>query len=1137
MSFNVVRKDQGVVCLCSTKSHSGLQDNTAGKKSTIPKVMKLIAFLMLLALSQVSAEGFSQQVTLVVKKEPLQRVFKQISKQVGLSIVYDKDDLKSTVPVTINVKNATLEQVLTECLKGQPLTYQIEDKIILIERRKTPVAPELSPPVADTSNKPVTVTGTVLDTEGQPVIGATVRSKKTQQGTVTNELGFYKLNVTDGSILAFSALGFEQQEVAINGGGTLNIQLKQADKGLNEVVVVGYGTQKRSDITGSVASVPKSRLSQLPVTNVMQAVQGAVAGVNISQSSSVPGSAPTTVVRGQSSINANTGPYVVVDGIPLSKTGGSLNDINPNDIESIEILKDASAVAIYGTNGSQGVLLVTTKRGTTAKPTIRYNAYAGVENFANMLRPMNGEQYLQRYADWMKQTGQNQTSPVPNYDELENYNAGVITDWMDVATRTGIIQDHNLNVSGGTEKVKYFVSGGYLNQKGVVEGYQYKRYTFRSNLDVNVTDYLTVGTSLFVANNNKDGGRANLLNASAMSPYGKVYNSDGTYKIFPMFPEQLFPNPMLGLTTDRLDRTTNLNGNGYAEIKFSGPLQGLKYRLNGGYAYLPARFATYIGRKANDLNGTAEVFNSETKSYTIENILSYARDWGKHHIDFTGLYSAQERNYAVSLARAIGFVNDELSFNNLGAGATQSSSSYSDRYALNSQMGRINYTYDSRYLFTITARRDGSSVFGSDTKKYGLFPSAAFGWNMSNERFMKGISWVDNLKLRLSYGKSGNEAIPVYRTITDNNTGRSPFNGVSTIGILAGNLGNSTLLWENTYNSNIGLDFSLFDSRISGTIDAYNMNTKDLLLLRSIPIITGYSNVFENIGETNNKGIELTLNTRNIDRGNFRWESTIVFAANKNKIVDLYGDKKDDLGNRWFIGQPIGVIYDYRMIGVWQTGEDPKGQDDTAVPGDLKFADLNGDGKITPESDRAILGQTTPKWTGGLTNTFHYKNWHLSIFIQTVQGITRNNPDLSYADEAGRRNLPAELGYWTTENGRNDRPSLAYRNPRGYGYPSDASFTRIKDATLSYVFSQSVLDKLHLGGLTLYVSGRNLYTFTDWFGWDPEARQLLRGHTSDISGSPVEEQLQRGVSTANNSWENNYPLTRAFVFGLNVTLR
>ncbi len=967
--------------------------------------------------------------------------------------------------------------------------------------------------------KAVTVTGRVTDENNEPLPGASISLKGETVGANTDANGKYSLNIPDGvanPVLVFSFIGYQSQEVAIGSQSVVDVKLKGDFKSLNEVVVIGYGSQKRSDITGAVSSVPKARLSQLPVTNVLQAIQGAVAGVNITQSSSVPGSAPSTTIRGQNSINANSGPYVVVDGIPLSKTGGSLNDINPNDIESVEVLKDASAVAIYGTNGANGVILVTTKRGTTGKPTIRYSNYVGIENFAHTLRPRNGAEYLQKYTDYMQQTNQKQVSPVPNFDELPNYNAGITTDWFKEATQTGVLQDHNLSISGGTSNVRYFVSGEFLNQKGVIAGYQYKRASFRSNLDIDITDYLTVGTSLFMTNNNRDGGRANLLNASAMSPYGQMYNADGTYKIYPMNPEQLYVNPMLGLTTDRVDRSTNLNGNGYAEIKLSGKLTGLKYRVNVGYSYLPARTASYTGRKANDMLGTGNTFFSETNSYTLENILSYGKDFGKHHFDFTGLYSAQQRKYSTATGKAVGFVNDELSFNNLGAGATQSSNSFADRYGLNSQMGRINYSYDSRYLFTVTARRDGSSVFGANTSKYGLFPSAALGWNISNENFLKTVSWINNLKLRLSYGESGNEAISVYRTITTNNTGRSPFNGVSTIGALTGNLGNANLQWESTLSRNLGVDFGFLNNRINGSIDLYKNNTKGLLLLRSLPIITGYSSVYDNLGETSNKGVELTLNTRNVTSGDFKWESTVVFTANKNRIIDLYGDKKDDLGNRWFIGKPISVTYDYKLAGVWQSGEDAASQDPGAVAGDLKFADLNGDGKITADADRTILGQSAPKWTGGLTNTFHYKNFHLNVFIQTVQGVTRNNADLTYADETGRRNTPVTVGYWTAENKSNTRPSLAFKNPRGYGYASDASYTRIKDVTLSYVVSQKLLDKLHLGSLTAYVSGRNLYTFTNWIGWDPEAQQYGRGV---------------------DDWANNYPLTRSFVMGLNISLR
>lgn len=975
-----------------------------------------------------------------------------------------------------------------------------------------------------------TVTGTVNDSKsGEPLIGVSVIIKNTTTGTVTDIDGKFSLDAPSKSVLVVSYLGFKKQEIPVDNRSSLNILLEEDSHNLDDVVVVGYGVQKKSDVTGSVTSVSKDRLAKIPVTNVLQAVQGAAAGVVITQSSSVPGDAPSTLVRGQNSINASSQPYVIVDGIPISKSGGTLNDVNPSDIASMEILKDASAVAIYGMNGANGVILITTKRGNTGKPVIRYNGHIGTESMAHILEPRNGKEYLQKYADWLKQTGQTQKSPVPNYGELANYEAGITHDWIDLISQTGILQDHNVSVSGGTPDVKYFLSGGYMDQKGVLQGYNYKRTSIRSNLDADVTSFLSMGTSLFLVSHNRDGGRVNLLSASAMSPFGEPFNSDGSFKIYPMEPEQLFSNPFLGLTTDRERRAFNININGYAEVKFSGILKGLRYKFNAGYVFLPTRESSYIGREANDKLGTGSIRNTETSSYTIENLIFYARDWGKHRFDFTGLYGVQQRKFNESTAGAVGFVNDLLSFNNLGAGATQTSKSYADKYATSSQMGRVNYSFDSRYLFTFTVRRDGSSVFGKNTSKYGVFPSVALGWNVSNEEFMKPVKAIDNLKIRTSYGKSGNEAISVYRTISTSSNNKIPSNGSGQTGMILSNLGNSDLEWEKTTSGNIGIDFGILRSRISGTIDMYKSQTTGLLLLRSIPLITGYSQVYDNLGKTSNIGIELTLTTRNIETKNFSWESTLVFAANKNKIIELYGDKKDDLGNRWFIGQPIGVVYDYKMEGVWQEDEIKAGlhnnQDPTAKAGDLKFADINGDHQITAE-DRMVLGQTAPKWTGGLTNTFRYKNWNLRVFLQTAQGITKNNPDLNYADETGRRNTPREVGYWTPENRNNTRPALSYNNTRGYGYASDGDYIRIKDITLSYAFSSKFLDKLKINDLTMYASGRNLYTFTKWIGWDPESRQITRG--SSTWDSNLNEY---------RTWEDNYPIVRSVVFGFNITLK
>lgn len=972
-----------------------------------------------------------------------------------------------------------------------------------------------------------TVRGKITAGDGM-LTNATVTVKGTTTAVQTDASGGYSISAGPKDVLVFTSVGFNAQEIPVNNRTAIDVKLSANSQMMTDVVVVGYGTQRRSDVTGSVASVPKTRLTQLPVTNVLHAIEGSVAGVSVSQTSSVPGSSATVLIRGQNSITAGTGPFLVVDGVPFSKSGAVTNDINPNDIASIEILKDASATAIYGVNGANGVILITTKRGMTGKPAIRYNAYTGFDNIAHWLTPLSPEAYVQKYADYKSQITGAPSTVLPNNYEIANYNAGKTVDWLKEVTRQGIMQDHNLSVSGGSKDVRYYLSGDYLQQRGTVKGYQYRRISVRSNLDINVTDYLTVGTNLYYANNNYDGGRANFYLAAAMSPYGTLYNATGDYEIYPMNPEQLYRNPLLGLNTDRTDRSSNLTANGYAELKLGGILKGLRYRLNGGYTYVPTRFGSYEGRTAgNTVGGTATASSSETTNWTLENILSYTKDFGgAHHIDFTGLYSAQQRNYFASGGTSVGFINDELSFNQLGAGATISGStitingvnytgSYRDKYSLASQMGRINYSYQSKYLLTVTARRDGSSVMGGNTSKYGVFPSVALGWNIGNENFVRSINAINALKLRGSYGKAGNEAIGVYQTITTENTVRSPFGGVSTIGVLAANLGNANLHWESSKTLNIGVDFGLLKNRINGSIDFYDTKTEGLLLRRNLPLVTGYYNVLDNLGKTTNHGIELTLNTENVTGKDFRWQTSIVFAANKNKIVDLYGDRKSDVGNRWFIGQPIGVIYDYKLAGVWQVGEDANSQDPGAKPGDLKFADVNGDKKITAD-DRVVQGQLAPKWTGGLTNTFHYKNFHLNVFIQTFQGAVKNNVTLTYADEAGRMNIPVETGYWTAANGSQTRPSLAYTNTRGYGYPSDNSYTRIKDVTLSYVFSQRLLDKLKLSSLTVYASGRNLHTFTNWIGWDPENNYSFRG---------------------SGDWTNNYPLTRQLVVGLNVALR
>lgn len=665
--------------------------------------------------------------------------------------------------------------------------------------------------------------------------------------------------------------------------------------------------------------------------------------------------------------------------------------------------------------------------------------------------------------------------------------------------------------------MKYYISGNYFKENGVLKGYQYNRASIRSNINANITDYLTAGVNLYLANNNYDGGQASLTDAMTISPYGSLYNPDGSYAIYPMFGELLYTNPLLGLNTVNNNRNKNISTNFYAELK-PGFAKGLKYRINASYGYVPTSLQTYAGRAANNLTGSAVVNNTETKNWLIENILTYELDWKKNHIDITGLYSAQETNYFSSGVTSSGFINDVLTFNNLSSGATQSGRSNAYRTDLLSQMIRLNYTYQSKYLFTVTARRDGYSAFGSNTSKYGVFPSAAVGWNISDEKFMSNVKFVNNLKLRVSYGLSGNQAIDPNATSSVSSTVNLPFNGLTTIGVISSALGNSNLQWESTYGANLGIDFSILNNRVSGSVEIYNTKTKSLLLYRSIPTISGYSQVLDNLGKLANKGFEISVRSENITSSAFKWETLVNFSTNQNKIVNLYGDQKDDIGNRWFIGYPVNVIYDYQLTGVWQEGQEHSNQDPIAKPGDLKFADLNGSKTITDE-DRVILGQSTPKWIGGITNTFHYRNFHLNIFIQTVQGVTKDNPLIDFWDLGGRQNLPGDIGYWTAANKSNSRPSIAYTNSRSYGYPEDASFTRLKDVSLSYTASPKLLEATKLGGVTIYVSGRNLGTITKWKGWDPEV-DYNKGHDDGIH--------------ANN---DTYPLVRSIIFGLNITLR
>jgi len=1067
-------------------------------------VMKLTTLLLIITLMQASASGYSQ-VTLKEKEVPLKQVLKSIKKQTGYALIYDASILPD-VTITVDFKNAPLADALAACLKGLPVSYKlVKDNIVLQASELTPAEKAAQAPA-------ITVTGKVVDDKGQAIPGATVKLQGTTRGTISDGDGKFELkNVPSNGVLIISSIGYNQETVQINNQSNLRVTLKDNMTQLSQVIVVGYGSQKKSDITGAIASVPKERLDELPATNILQSIEGVVPGVNItSTNASTPGSVGSINIRGIHSITAGNSPLVVLDGIPYS---GSYNDINSSDVESVEVLKDASATAIYGTRGSNGVILVTTKKGKMGKASVQYSGWAGPEYMSHEVTPMSGPQYAQKNLDYDAQAGLT-LAPVPNQFELANYKSGTTTDWVKAISQQGFIENHSLNVSGGTQDVKYYISGDYMNEKGILKGYQYHRFNIRSNLQANVTPWLTAGTNLFFNNNNYDGGKSSLFMASVMSPYGQEYNAQGGYQIYPMFPEALYNNPLLGLYQPTISRSKTFDGNFYAELK-PAFIPGLKYRLNTGYTYNPSNSGDYTGRATGDLIGHASMSNTEANHWLLENILSYTRSFGKSSLDITALYSAQNDNTLTNSLSANTFINDVTNFYNLGSAQIQQTSSGYTQSTLESQMVRINYSYNSKYLLTATARRDGYSGFSAN-HKFGTFPSVALGWNIASESFMKNISQISQLKLRVSYGISGNQGVSPYQTLTTLASTQYLAGASTIIGLNPSTLGNANLKWESTKGLNIGLDFSILKDRIAGTVDAYSTNTYNLLLNRKIPYITGYTSILDNIGKTANKGIEFALTTRNIKGDNFAWETNVNFSANRNKLVELYGDNKDDITNNLFLGRPLQAIYDYKMIGVWQTGQN-NAVDPSAKPGDLKFADVNGDGKINA-SDKTYLGSQLPRYTAGMTNTLKYKNFTLSVFVQTVQGVLKFNGFYNQAGQTNRINLPANYGYWTAANQNNTRPSLNYSNSRAYGYPSDGSYTRIKDITLSYNFPKALLTRLKIPNLQVYASGRNLATFTKWKGWDPE----IDSSTNAAGG---------------NQGSSLYPLVATAVVGLNITLQ
>lgn len=1037
--------------------------------------MKLTIILMLVFTLNLSAVGYSQ-FSFEAKGKSIREVLGIIEKESKYRFFYNDDLISIDKVIDIEVKNKDIYQILDILLGSTEFTYKVlENNLVVITLKNEPLQ--------------LSVVGTVTDAStAQSLIGVTIRVKGTNVGVNSDISGKYSINIPDpNAILIVSFIGYKTEEIAVAGRIKIDISLTIDVTSLDEVVVIGYGTQKKSDITGTVSSLPKGRLESISNINLAQAIQGSVPGIQIQQSSA--GAVPNEVImiRGRNSILADNSPLIVVDGIPY---GGQIQDISTNDVLSIEILKDASAAAIYGSRGANGVILITTKNGILGKTTISYDGYYSIQKYAKLVDLMDGGEFYKFKNDRLP-------SQI-TLSEQEVYDSRNWTNWLDLGLRKGSSQQHNLSASGGSENTKFYISGTLLDVQGITLNDQFRRLTSRINVETKVAKWLTLGTRTQFSYDDMSGEGPTVSDLFWANPLTTPFDENGNITIYPWPEDQTVQNPLSPTLYNNTDKSYQILTNNFVLIDFPF-LKGLSYRLNTGIRTRFTDSNTYRGRNTAEglgLGGSADTERSLYNNTVIENIFSYNKVFGLHKIFATGLYSYEGNNSSSNTLYAAGFPNDFLTiYSAAQASLREPGYTYNDTKLI-SQMLRLNYSYNSRYLLTLTGRRDGFSGFGTN-KKWGFFPSMAVGWNINEEKFFPFKNLFNVFKIRASYGSNGNQAVGAYESISRLGSFDMVDKKQTVAGYTPSRLGQDNLGWETSRTLNIGVDFGLLKNRITGDINVYNTITSDLLLNRTISAVHGISTITQNIGKTQNQGIEISFNSTNIEKGDFKWSTSGNLSYNKNQILSIYGIKdsngkeSDDVLNSWFIGKPIRVNYDFVWEGTWQLDEAAEAAKWGSQPGFVKLKDVNGDGKLDA-NDKQILGQQDPKLLWGLTNIISYKNFSLNIFVHGVHGITKNLfPFMTDLETFSviRRNT-TKKNWWTPDNPTNEfvmnnLNAEFMAGIRGYIY-DPADFVRIKDLTLSYDFPITLIEKAGLSRLKLYVTGRNLVTFTKWRGLDPE---------------------------------------------------
>ncbi|MFB9109668.1 SusC/RagA family TonB-linked outer membrane protein [Flavobacterium gyeonganense] len=1024
------------------------------------------------------------------------------------------------------------------------------------------------------------VKGTITDGSGLPIPGANVIIKGTKTGNSTDFDGKYSISAAPGQVLVFSSTGSKTVEVTVAQNSEINVKLVEEAAQLNEIVVVGYGTQKKADLTGAIGSVNATQLMNRPVPNAVEALQGKVAGVDITTTER-PGTVGRVRIRGQRSITAGSDPLYVVDGVPLMSASG-IETLNPRDIESMDILKDASAAAIYGSRGANGVIIVTTKQGKSGRFTMNYAGTVTTQDIVDRAPSMSAADFI-TFKRWAAYNSNTPTTAVPYThpdspteandkrlfstgvdgntswnNVLKGWQSGtwdpskvINTNWTDIVTQTGITTEHVLSASGGSEKVNTYASLGYMDNTGTQKGQWYKRYTAKLSSNITPVSWFKMTASLNGSWSEQDYGMSTLSARSSSVPdaiYGVAkqifnhavpYDENGNIVINPGGENGIYTIMDEWNRSTQQSQTFRLLGNFSASIDFGKiwkPIEGLTYKINFGPDFRHWREGVYIDGTSSlkvNSNGSAGVNfarlqNRRDLSWTVDNMINYDRTFAtKHKIGVTLLQTASAWDIESSSMSANNIPKPSFIWNAMGqvdvtnANNKASMGSNIIQRSLTSYMARLNYGFDNRYLLTVSGRWDGASVL-SEGNKWDFFPSAALAWRINNEDFLKDVNWIENLKLRLGFGSVGNSAVDPYGTLGNLRTIYLPFNGMSNqMGQTTNEpfytspenltgMPNPNLKWERTRQYNLGLDFGFLNNRISGTIEAYKSFTEDLLLQSGLPSVTGYPNIVTNVGKTQNKGVEVTLNLIPVQTtGGFTWETNLNGAWQKDKIEELINGKQDMVINSWFIGESIAVRYGYDNQGLWQ--DTPEDQAEMAKwigenfsPGKVRPKDQNGDYKMTPE-DRVVLGNSNPNWTMGWNNNFTYKGIELGVNIYGRMGYTANLGAQGMTATANQ----IQVDYWRPDNtdaefqkpilGQASSGSLdPYAGLLGF---KKASFLKIRNISLGYNLPKEVTGKIGLTNMKIYAQAVNpgsIYQSLDWYDFDTDRTYFNRSFVMGI---------------------------------------